>query len=280
VLRALRDHDGDLTVVVAVVDEAGPAGEPQGDVTGAAVSDLRRSLEALTDDEVALARAIRRPLKIDRLGRHPLGNLVIQSLASGFGDLGQASAWLGEQLGIAGSVLPATIEPVRLVREAGPPPMGDAASGSRPPNDWIRFIPERPAVSPVVLDAIKHSQWVLLAPGHLFHSVLAATAIPDTASALRDTPARVLWICNLEPERDETASDHLLAFRRLGVRVDAVMYDPGATLHFVPGQLANQGVEALPRRLRGSKPGRHDRALLRRALKELVDLPAISKLHE
>jgi 2-phospho-L-lactate transferase/gluconeogenesis factor (CofD/UPF0052 family) len=264
VLRALRNHDGDLTVIVAVVDEAGHAGEPQGDVTGSAVSDLRRSLEALTDDEVALARAIKRPLKIDRLGRHPLGNLIIQSLASGFGDLGEASAWLGEQLGIAGSVLPATVEPVRLMRE----------------DDWIRFIPERPAVSHLVLDAIKHSQWVLLAPGHLFHSVLAATAIPDTASALRDTRARVLWICNLEPERDETASDQLLAFRRLGVRVDAVLYDPDAPLHFVPEQLASQGVEALPRRLRGAKRGRHDRALLRRALEELVDLPAISKLHE
>ena len=60
------------------------------------MEDLRRSLESLSGEEGALVRAIRRPLTIERLGKQPLGNLVIASVASAFGDYETASRWLGE----------------------------------------------------------------------------------------------------------------------------------------------------------------------------------------
>jgi uncharacterized cofD-like protein len=270
----LHDQESDLTVIVGTVESASATGRLRRSLDGSALADLRRSLEALTGDEVALARAIRRPLQIDRLGRHPLGNLVIQSLARAFGDLGKASAWLGEQLGIAGSVLPATIDPVNLVTETGELPSGASASISRAPTERLRFVPEHPQVSAEVLSALKRADLVLLAPGPLWGSVLGTSAIPDVASALDGTRARVVWICNLEPEAGETASDHLDAFRRHGVRVDAVLYDPSATLHFSPQGLADQGVEALPHQLRNSKARRHDSDLLREALINLIGSPA------
>jgi uncharacterized cofD-like protein len=269
VLRALRDHRGDLTVIVAMTEDAGATGRRRSRVTGSALTDLRLSLEALTNDEVALARAIKRPLQIDRLGRHPLGNLVIQSMAAAFDDLGKASAWLGAQLGIAGSVLPVTSELVRPVMDADDVSAGVSVSGSGQPTR-LRFVPERPRVSPAVLHAIERARFVLLAPGSLWRSVLATSAIPDVALALHRTRARVIWICNLEPQAGETANDHLDALRRHRVRVDAVIYDPSARLHFSLDWLAGQGVEALPSRLRGSKPGIHDRDLLGQALTELV----------
>jgi uncharacterized cofD-like protein len=273
VLRGLRDHDAELTVIVGTAEDASLTGVPRPAEPGSAVADLRRSLEALTDDELALARAIRRPLQIDRLGRHPLGSLVIQSLAGAFGDLGKASTWLGTQLGIAGAVLPVTIEPVGLIIDTGGLPLAGFPSDSEQSVDRLRFEPERPEVSGTILDAIERADWVLLAPGSLYSSVLATSAIPDVASALQVTRARVGWICNLEPGAGETAEDHLRALRGHGVRVDAVMYDPGATLHFSPEWLAGQGIEALPSRLSGPKPGRHDPELLRGALGQWVGSP-------
>jgi 2-phospho-L-lactate transferase/gluconeogenesis factor (CofD/UPF0052 family) len=114
---------------------------------------------------------------------------------------------------------------------------------------------------------------VLLAPGSLFTSVLAVAALPDIRSALARTKARLAWICNLEPELNETASmsapDHLAALRRHGVRVDTVLYDPAARVRFVPEQLAAERLNGLARALASAHPGHRDPVLLSRALQEL-----------
>lgn len=256
-------------MIVAAAERVGPgAPEPPEGSDLAAAGELRRSLEALTDDEIALSRAMRRPLTIDRLGRHPLGNLVIRSLASAFGDLGTASSWLSAQLGITGSVLPATPEPLQFTIEVQPAPPGEPSSSHA--LDRIRFIPDRPRVSAGVVTGVRRAGLVLVAPGSLFRSVLVATAIPDIAKALRVTPARVIWICNLVPEHGETVNEHFAALRRHGVRVDAVLYDPDASLRLEAQEFHDQGVATIPRRLVGATCGVHDPQLLRAALSELL----------
>jgi uncharacterized cofD-like protein len=274
VLRTLRDDQHALSVIVTVGDDGGSSGELIRRGGGPAVGDLRRSLEALTGQEVALGRAFRRPLTINRIGCHPLGNLLIRSLAAAFGDLGKASEWLGEQLGISAVVLPATSEPVSLVAEAsGRLIRGESAIGAaRDDICHLSFDPARPDVPPAVVQAIEQADWVLLAPGSLFTSILATNALPDVASALARTAAHVVWICNLKPDVETagmTGRDHLAALQRHGVRVDTALYDPGAELQFEPEQLAGERVRAVRRPLRSEQAGVHDPVLLRAALMEL-----------
>lgn len=275
VLRALRDPALELTVIVTVADDGGSSGELRRRWGGAAVGDMRRSLIVLAGQDGVSARALARPLTIGRLGEHPLGNLVLRSLANAFGDLETASDWLCTQLGIFGRVLPATAEPVSLVGAAGEELIrGESAisaAGTR--IRALSFEPVRPKVPSTVIDAITHSDWVLLAPGSLFTSMLAVSALPDIRSALSQTAAHVLWICNLEPGRQETAgmsaADHLAAIRSHGVRVDAVLLDPSATLHFAREQLAAERLELHRYPLQGAQRGIHDPVLLSAALQKL-----------
>jgi 2-phospho-L-lactate transferase/gluconeogenesis factor (CofD/UPF0052 family) len=229
VLRALRGTDAEVTAIVTTAEVPGPAPDPDSE---SAVADLRRSLEALSGEEVALSRAMRRPLMIERRGRRPLGNLLLQSLSSGFGDLGEASLWLGEQLGIAGWVLPST-------------------------------------AVPLTVGAIREADLVLLAPGRVSGGVLVASAIPEVGAALRATPARVIWICNLRSEKGETASDQLAVLRANGVRVDAILYDPSAGAPVRPGEVRQQGVAPFARRLARRRDGAHDAQLLCAALADV-----------
>jgi uncharacterized cofD-like protein len=278
VLRALRGQGARLTVIVSIAYQPGNGDEVQRRVTGASVEDLRRSLEALSGEERPLLRAIRRPLTIERLGRHPLGNLVIASAASAFDDYGRASAWLGEQLGIEGAVLPATTELVRWELE----PCEDTHA-PRFPSDSVRrpsrlrFIDARIDSPAAAIDAIEQSEHALLAPGSLYRSVLSTAAVPDLAAALGTTAARVLWIASLERDPDQpatmTAIDHLQALRLNGVRVDAALFDPSAALKFDASELARYGVEAVPRALRSNRnPRVHDPKRLRSALRDLIAL--------
>ena len=275
VLRAVRDDPLELTVIVTIADDGGSSGELRRRRGGPAVGDMRRSLTALAGEESVLARAFARSLTINRLGRHPLGNLVIRSLVEAFGDVEAATDWLSGQLGISARVLPASVEPVRLLAETGDELIRgqSAIVAARVPIRRLRFDPERPKSPPAALEAIEHADWILLAPGSLFTSTLAATALPEVASAIAGTSSRVLWICNLEPEPGETAGmtavDHLAALHSHGVRVDVGLYDPGAKLQFTSKQLAGEGLQALSRQLRARQPGRHDPELLHEALREL-----------
>jgi uncharacterized cofD-like protein len=278
VIRALPEVEGHLTVIVAAAQPAGP-GSRRGDGTDSAVGELRRSLEALSDDDRALTRAIRRPLTINRLGRHPLGNLVLRSLASAFGDLGTATSWLAEQLGVSSSVVPASTEPLKFTIRSGQLAPGEAREASRS-LDRLSLVPEHPHVSPTVIEAIGSADWVLLAPGSLFRSLLAVTAIPDIAEALRTAPGRIVWISGIEAEPGESGNDQLDALRRHGVRVDAVLYDPAADLRLEPELLAAAGVQPIAHDLGARRArthgrellaGTHDRELLAAALAELID---------
>jgi len=274
VLAALRQQELDLTAIVTVADDGGSSGELQRCWGGPAVGDMRRSLIALTRDEDR-ADALAAPVTIARFGQHPLGNLLLFSLARACGDLETASRWLGEELGVSARVLPATAHPVSLVATSSRGLIrGESAIGAAATRvETLSFDPEQPAVPLRVIEAIDGADWVLLGPGSLFTSVLAVGALPAIRSALAHTGADVLWICNLAPQIPETAgmsaADHLAALRRHAVRVDRVLYDPAATLHFTAPELVTLDLDWLARPLVSSHPERHDPALLADAFREL-----------
>jgi hypothetical protein len=103
--------------------------------------------------------------------------------------------------------------------------------------------------------------------------VLAVGALPGVRAALSSSAARVVWICNLEPQIPETAgmsaADHLNTLRRHGLRVDAALFDPAAPLHFTPAELGAIDIPALAYPLVGPVSGTHDPVLLAAALDDL-----------
>lgn len=278
VLRAVRGADENVTVIVGIAYDGERAADASDRVTGAGIGDLRRSLEALSGDEGALARAIRRPLTLEPLGRHPLGNLTLASAATALGDYAQASIWLGEQLGVKGTVLPATIEPVRrqidLLEQAAPI---ESWPGAARPVKKVRFTGDRTRAPAAAIAAIGEARWVLLAPGALYRCVLSSAGVPDVTAALSRTPACVVWIANLEPDAetaDMTAMDHLHILRLHGIRVDLALYDPAAALKLDAGELAKQGVKSISDTLRsGTASAAHDAERLGLVLASLIGSP-------
>lgn len=272
VAGALDDPGIDLTAIVSVADDGGSSGELRRRWGGPAVGDMRRSFIALSGDQALVAQAFQRRLDLAPFGEHPLGNLLLRSIAGALGDLETASAWLAEQFGIRGRVLPATVEPIALLAETASGLIrGESSIGAvTTPIERLRFDPERATTPRAAIDALRAADWVLIGPGSLYTSVLAVAALPDIAAALRMTSARVLWICNLEADRGETlgltGADHLAALRRHGVRIDAALHDPRARLAL---DVAGDGGE-LPAvfslALEADRPGVHDMAALRTAL--------------
>jgi uncharacterized cofD-like protein len=274
VLGALREAPVELTAIVTTADDGGSSGVLRRRFGGPAVGDLRRSLIALSDGTNLLATVMSQPLET-RHGPHPVGNLLIRSLMDSLGDLEASSRWLGEWLGISGCVLPASVEPVRLLADTGNRVLaGESAIGGTADRILrLRFDPQWPRTPLAAVQAILAADWVLLAPGSLYTSTLATSALPQIRSAVARTPGRVLWLCNLEPQQTETADmtaeDHLSALRNHGVRVDDVLYDPEAKLRFTPAMLARNRIAGFAWPLQAGRCAVHDPNLLGAALESL-----------
>jgi uncharacterized cofD-like protein len=89
-------------------------------------------------------------------------------------------------------------------------------------------IPESP---PEVGAAIRSADQVLIGPGSLFTSVLAAAIVPAVHQALRETSAQRVYVANLRAQVPETEGfeleDHLAVLADHGVPIDVVVCQVG-----------------------------------------------------
>ncbi len=84
----------------------------------------------------------------------------------------------------------------------------------------------------MALEALARADQVVMGPGSLFTSVLAAVAVPGLAEGIRTSPGRRVYVANLRPEGQETAgydvADHVAALAAHGIEVDVVVADPAS----------------------------------------------------
>ena len=93
-------------------------------------------------------------------------------------------------------------------------------------------MPRDVASPPAAVEAILAADQVVLGPGSLFTSVLAATLPPAVHEALAATRAQRVYVCNVAAVERETlgfdVASHAVALRAHGVEVDVVLADEHA----------------------------------------------------
>lgn len=280
-LAAVRRYAGTITAVVAVADDGGSTGRLRQSVDLPAPGDLRKCLVALADDPGSpFARSLEHRFAGGELEGHALGNLLLAALSDTSGGIVAAVDQVSRLLGSVGAVIPATTIPVVLKGVAGDREVnGQVAVSTTSGVEWVSLVPPDPPAPPAAVDAIAQADQVLVGPGSLLTSVLAALAVPDIRAAVAGARGRKVYVCNLAPEPFEserhTVADHLNVLRRHQVEVDAVLFDPA---HIATGALGGLGVLAVPRALAGPVGRLHDPGLLAAALAELADLAELAQL--
>ncbi|RMH82945.1 MAG: YvcK family protein [Actinomyces sp.] len=229
-LTALRRWDGtEITGIVSVADDGGSSGRLRRERGIIAPGDIRRCVEALATDR-ALAEASAHRFRGGELDGHAAGNLWLAALLERHRDPVVAVDVFARGLGAVGRILPATVEAVDLVAdtEAGPVvgQVAVSACGSRIHRLATR--PDDPRVAPAALDAVATADLVVVGPGSLYTSVLAAL-VPRLREAVADCDARVVYVANAGPQPGETDGydlvDHIGALVAHGVTPDLVLAD-------------------------------------------------------
>jgi uncharacterized cofD-like protein len=275
-LRAVRRYAGEVTAVVSVADDGGSSGRLRQSLGIPAPGDIRRCLVALGDPDSVWGRSFEYRFNAGELDGHALGNLLIAGLTGATSDFARALEEAGRLLGCVGEVVPATTIAVDLKAQSPAGPVeGQVNVSSAARVSSVSLVPPDAPANPAAVDAIARADQVVIGPGSLFTSVLAAVVVPEIREALAATSARRVYVCNLRPQAPETdgfdVADHVDALTRHGVDVDVVLHQrDGLPL----GVLAGRGGEGPPRIVAAeiARPHglAHDPARLAAALADLV----------
>ncbi len=269
-LRAARRYASEITAIVSVADDGGSTGRLREQLDLVALGDLRKCLVALAPEGSVLARAFEHRFADGDLAGHAVGNVVLAGMVEAAGGLVAGIDETAALLSAAGRVLPATIDRVALkALGARGEVNGQVAVSSSGRIELVSLVPPDCAAPDEAIEAIEKADQIVIGPGSLYTSVLAAAAVGRIARTIRCARAQRIYVCNLRPQIPETegytVADHVAALERHGIAVDVVLWDPSTGMDV--GETARP---VIARPLAGPSPLVHDPDRLAAALSELL----------
>ena len=284
----------EVSAIVTTCDDGGSSGELRRRYGVPAPGDVRNCLVALSPASNPLAALFQHRFTGDGgLAGHTVGNVVLTALTQQLGDFGAAVRAAGELLRVKGCVIPAIEGSAELVAalDDGRVVRGESAIAAARGSVGHLELDGAAVASRAAIDAIDAADLVVLGPGSLYSSVIAAALAEGVGSALAATRAYRVLVMNLFTQPGETdgydAADHVRAIEHhVGRIVDAVLVDtrspPPQLVASYAAQgshpvtldreaLAELGVEVIDRALLGSgELGKHDPSMLAGALLDLA----------
>ncbi len=231
-LTAVQSYASHITAIVSVADDGGSSGRLTAGLGVPPVGDIRRCLLALTPEPTIWSElfayrfdagtgpfdpASVEPRDVDG---HALGNLILAALADLHGDFGRAVAEAGRLLNSVGTVVPAASEAINLSAIVGARRVDGQVAVARARGGVERLIlgPEGIDAHPDAIYAIEAADQIVLGPGSLFTSVMAALVVPGIVEAVDRARGRIALVLNLVTQDGETLGmsgrDHVSAFTR------------------------------------------------------------------
>jgi uncharacterized cofD-like protein len=233
VLTALRRHlaaSDRITAVVTAADDGGSSGALRKEYGVIPPGDIRNCLLALARVAPEVSAALQ--YRFDGGdAQHPVGNLLLAALDMVATDGLRAIKLAAELLGVDDLVLPSTMERVHLVADLadGRSVYGESSiARSGAPIKRVRIDPATAVATPIVLDALREADAMILGPGSLYTSLLATLVVPGVVEAVRSSSAIRIFVCNAMTEPGETdgygIAEHLQALAAHGLPLEKLHY--------------------------------------------------------
>lgn len=257
VLIGLRPHISDLTGIIAVTDTGRSTGKVRSLANIPAPGDIRNALGTLAGDDSSFSRLIQHRMympKSEPLNGVAFGNLMLAALTQMSGDFGSAVETMRNMLGVDVRILPVTVHNTHICAELVDGTMIAEELNVRAlgkPDIRRVFIQDRMARAyrPGV-EAILGADLVTIGPGSLFTTVLACLAFDEISSAIHDSKATTVYVCNNTTQPGQTdgysLADHVYQVKTyLNGRLDYVLLNSRAPSEALRAAYARDGVQVL-----------------------------------
>ena len=217
-LSGLKRMPIDITAVISVSDNGSSTGKLREEFLIPAVGDIRKVLTNLSPlpDEVK-AFMEERLKTTSALNGHAIGNLALTAYLKKTKSLEKSIRLMSKLLGVKQTVLPLSEDLLTLVGETID---GELIEGEEQIDEANKkykriFYKEEPHITPSVLTKIKQADLVVLSMGSLYTSLIPNLICKDIVDAIKESNAKVLYICNLFTQVGVTdhftVSDHINA---------------------------------------------------------------------
>ena len=232
VLNGLKYFPVDITAVITVSDDGKSTGRLRKEFYTPAVGDIRHVLGSLSTlpDEVKNIMEYRMNTHSD-LNGHAMGNLILTSFYKETGSLKKSIEYMSKLLRVEHTVLPLSEDYLTLMGETddGEIIEGEAEITYAKKHYKRLFYKEKPHILPEIFEKIANANLIILSMGSLYTSLLPHLICPEICEAIRNSKAKVLYICNVMTQPGETdnfgVSDHINTIEKyLGKNtIDAVI---------------------------------------------------------
>lgn len=224
-LRGLKQYSSNLTALVTVADDGGGSGILREDLGMLPPGDIRNCILALADTEPIMQKLLQYRFQDGMLKGQSFGNLFLAAMDGISDSFEEAVKKMSDVLAVTGTVLPITLEDVRLCAEtdSGHTILGEFNIGHRSDNDKSkinRVYLNQTNVKPLneAIEAIMDADIVVLGPGSLYTSIIPNLLVDGVCEALSKTKAIIVYVCNVMTQPCETdgysLSEHIKAIEK------------------------------------------------------------------
>jgi uncharacterized cofD-like protein len=236
-LSALKKHTSQLAALVNMVDDGGSTGVLRDELGTLPPGDVRQCLVALSDSDKVRDLFDYR-FEEGTFKGHSFGNILLTALEKITGNFSDAVDTASEILRVNGTVIPSTLDNIRLKMEW--PEASLILKGERViDSNYFKYDPRRAKLSvvphatanPMAVSAIEQADLVVIAPGDLYSSIGPLLIIDGIREALLKTKATRVYVSNLVTKSGQTTgftvSDHAAEIERFvgGKFLDYVLYN-------------------------------------------------------
>ncbi len=206
-----------LTAIVSMMDDGGSTGKLRNEFGILPPGDIRRCMVALSEESELVLQLFQHRFP-GSLDNHSFGNLFHLALAQITGSEDAAIVEMGKILKITGTVLPVTLNNVRLKAELedGTVVSGETNIDLPKHNPDLKierlFVEPAAEANPRALRAIQDAEYIVISPGDLYTSILPNFLVSGVKEAVAESTGMIIGVCNLMTKHGETtgftATDH------------------------------------------------------------------------
>jgi len=236
-LSALKGYTSQIAAIVSMSDDGGSTGVLRDELGTLPPGDVRQCLVALSDSPKV------RDLFDYRFDEgtfkgHSFGNLLLTALEKVTGDFSEAVETASDILRVNGTVIPATLDNVRLKMEWADTSLIlhgerviDAEYFKHDPRRAVLSLTPSAKANQTAIRAIEQADMVVIAPGDLYTSLGPLLVIDGIGEALARSKALKVYVSNLVSKKgqtdDFTVSDHAAEIERFAGTsfLDYVIYN-------------------------------------------------------
>lgn len=212
VLSGLKKYPAKLTAVISMSDDGGSTGVLREEFGILPPGDVRRALVAMSHTgDRTLSDLFNYRFEEGGLRGHSFGNIMLTALERLTGSFEDAIGEAGRILGVHGTVLPVTLDNVRLCAklENGVVIQGETNidipkhdGGLKIVKAWLE---PRARINPRVRGALLEADMIVIGPGDLYSSIVPNLLVEGVPAAIKQSQAKKVYVASLMTKWGETS---------------------------------------------------------------------------